>query len=303
MKSELWWIFDALIIILGGYVIFSNAKRGMTKVFVMAIGYIVSTILASVLSAAAATPLYKSVARSTNLIALEAVYNHVDLTDVFVKALEEKQYGFVVKPEFIAKTLNGENCEDFEDIFYNYANESSGAVVSDKESFNRMLRDAFVKAYSKELNDRMPRYVRRNFVDQVSNNPSLMRQIVVENFNERHSDEQHAELMEDLFSEEPSTQVLQIFIYLIIFSILMVISAVLAAVLQNKIFFNLHDGVDHALGGLLGVLEAGATVILVTFIIYLIIMLSGNSLHLINEATVQESKVFSFFYNHLNILL
>lgn len=303
MKSELWWIFDALIIILGGYVIFSNAKRGMSKVFVMAIGYIVSTVLASLLSAAAAGPLYESVARSTNLVALEAVYNHVNLKDVFVNALQDSKYGFTVKPEFVENTLTGKNRENFEDILYDYANESSGSVVSDKQSFNQMLRNAFVAAYKKELDDRMPRYVCRNFVEQVSVNPTLMRQIVAENFNEEHSDKQHAELMEDLFSREPCTQVLQIFIYLIIFSILMVFSAILAAVLQNKVFFNLREGMDRTLGGLLGLLEAGATIVLVTFIIYLIIMLTGNSLHVINEATVLESKVFSIFYSHLDVLL
>ena len=303
MNSGLWWLFDGIVVILAGYVLFSNAKRGATKVLVMAIGYVVATLLASFLSSAAAPTLYKSVARRTNLTAFETVNSHVDLTKAFTDSLTEHQFGFVVDPAMVREALSSDGKESFELLLYHYANESSGSEVCPKDEFYQIMRDTFLEAYDKELGDRLPKYVRQNFIKQISENSAVMRSIVKELYNPRHSEKQHAELMEDLFSKDPSTEVLQIFVYLIIFSVLMVIAAVISAMLQNRIFLNLRNSSERLLGGVLGVLEASAMVILLTLIIRLIVMLSGDELRVINNETIIHSKVFSFFYEHVRVLI
>ena len=126
----------------------------------------------------------------------------------------------------------------------------------------------------------------------------MMRDLIAAYYDDTKSLEQRADVLEQLFASAPTTQVLQIFIYLIIFSVVMVIVAFISAVLQNRLFFNIHS-----VGALIGVLEAVAMLVLLTLIVRLVVLLTGEKFLFFNEATIAESKLFSFLYRHLDILL
>ena len=304
MSTTLWWIFDIAVILIAVYVIVTNGKRGVTKSFVLAIGYIITTVAASLLAAAAAPVLYHSVAHNNNISGIITANKHMDFPQVFATAITEQEYGFVADSQAVLKILSDpEKNQEFEDALYQYANVKTGGTVAVKSDFDAVLREAFISSYGNQLGDRLPKYVRMYFERQVRQDPGMMRELISTYYNGSMSDEQRAEVLEQAIAAKPTTEVLQIFIYFIIFSVVMVIVAIISAVPQNRMFFNIQNSTDHAVGALLGVLEAGAMLVLLTLLVRLIVLLTGGSTALFNDETIADSILFSFFYNHLDILL
>ena len=166
-----------------------------------------------------------------------------------------------------------------------------------------MLRDAFLESYGNELDERLPRYVRMYFDKQIRANPKFMVDLITVFYDNTVLPDEKADVLEKQIAAQPTTEVLQIFIYLILFSVVMVIVALISAIMQNRIFFNIQNSTDHAVGALIGVIEAGVMLVLFTLITRLLVLLMGGHFLFFNEPTIEETKLFSFFYDHINILL
>lgn len=303
MGSTLWWIFDILVVFIAIHVIISNAKRGMTKVIIMCIGYIAVTLIASLVAGLAAPNLYESVAARTNITALDAINQRTDFDQIFTKALRDQQYGIEINDRVVAQCLTNTDVVPFDQALYDYVNQLSGEPVAPFTDFQEMLCRAFVQGYNTNLSDRLPKYVKMGFEREYLNNLIGMREFIGIWYSNSMSAQAKNEEIERRLCAEPTREVLQIFLYFILFSICMVIIAVISAIAQNSLFFNVTKLTDHIGGAMLGILEAGAMLVLFTLLVRLIIMLSGNGLKIINEDTVFESYIFSHLYNNIGKLL
>lgn len=303
MGSQFWWIIDAVLVLIVAYVIFSNGKRGFTKVVIFCAGYVVASLAASVLSAVSAETFYDAAARGTNISAIETANSKVDFPRVFADAINAQDYGFQCTKEKVLQYITDPEHPDFDVELYHYVNRKNGSPVSEKGAFLNMLRTAFVNAYSKQIGERLPRYVQLYFRNEAQSNPEPMRELMHMLYGGKNTKGQAAEFVEDSYSRAPTTEVLQIFVYLIIFSVLMVFAALISAFMQNKLFFNITSASEHVYGGLLGVLESIAMVAVFTVVIRLIVLLTGDSLTLINERTIENTRLFKYLYDNLGFLL
>ena len=304
MSTSFWWVFDLLVIVIAIYVVAVNAKRGVTKSLVLCIGYAITTIIASLVAMIAAPSLYKTVAYENNINGINTANKHMDFVQVFSEAINEQEYGFLIDNGEIIQILNDpERCARFDDELFDYASGKTGGPVSQKSDFTAILQNAFVNSYGAELGERLPRYVRMYFEQQVRQDLQVMRDLLSAFYDETKTPDERADVLEKLYASAPTTQVLQIFIYLIIFSVVMVLVAFISAVLQNRMFLNIQNSTDHSVGALIGLIEAGAMLILLTLITRLIVLLAGGKFLFFNDPTIAESKLFSFLYDHIDIIL
>lgn len=304
MGTTMWWILDLAVILIAVYVIVTNAKRGVTKSLILGIGYVITTLVASLLAAVAAPTLYQSVAYDNNITGIMTANNRMDFPKLFTAAIAAQDYGFEPSEIAVGDILRDQNKKDhFDTELYQYACQKTGGVVCTQADFTAVLRDAFISGYGTELNERLPRYVRMYFERKVRQDPETMRTLIGAYFDRKLSPEERADVLEKQFAAQPTVEVLQIFIYFILFSVIMVVVAIISAVMQNRLFFNIQKSSDHALGALIGVIEAGAMLVILTLLVRLILLLCGGSFMFIDDDTVSESALFSFFYNHLDILL
>ena len=58
MGSQFWWFYDAFVIACVLLIIFTNAKRGFRKNFIVMIGYAACALIASISSVVLAEPIY-----------------------------------------------------------------------------------------------------------------------------------------------------------------------------------------------------------------------------------------------------
>lgn len=304
MGTSYWWIFDLFLIATVIYIIVINAKRGVTKILLLSIGYAVTAIVATVLAAIAAPTLYQTVAYQNNINGIVTANQHMDFVEVFSDAIDAEQYGFSMDRAMVERTLEDSKKNlHFDEEFFNYATRRTGGPVCDKAEFTKMLRDAFAKSYGAELDQRLPRYVRMYFDEQLKENPDIMFSLISTYYDNGKTQSERADILEKMFAAKPTTEVLQIFIFLILFSIMMAIIALISAILQNRMFLNIQRVTDHAVGGLLGVIEAGIVVMLLTLVVRLLVLLLGGRFLIFNDPTIAESKLFSFFYDHISIML
>lgn len=303
MSSQFWWVFDALVILVAGYVLYSNIKRGMTKVMALSIGYIIAAFAASLIAAFGAQPVYESVAQNSNISAVESVNEHVDLAGAFAKTINAQDYGFQCTGRDIAAILRKQDYQQFDHALYEYTDEKSNGTVGDEGVFRILIKKSFIQAYGDAMNDKLPRYARASFEKQINESSDTMRKIVDALYSSKSSSRETAEEIERLFAQEATVEVLRIFIYVIVLSVLMVIAAVINAILQNRLFFNLTNTKERFYGGVFGLLEVGVMLVLLTLLIRLLVLLGGGKILFFSEEAIEKTFLFKHLYNNLSALL
>ncbi|MBR6762000.1 MAG: hypothetical protein IKM30_08210 [Oscillospiraceae bacterium] len=303
MDTPFWWIFDALVVVLALFFIYSNAKRGLTKVFIMAIGYIVATLFSSVLSAVAAPTFYELVARDSNISTIREINSEMDVAQVFFDEIKEKRYGVTIEKSKIRTYLLPPDTESYDVKLYEYVNHRCGYQVTTQQAFSAMLQNAFAEEYGELLKSHLPNYAYAQFQEMFAEDQTLVTTVLDQMYSEKNTTRDFAIYIEDTFVKNSTIEVFRIFIYLILFSVMMVFAALIASMMEYRLIFNVRPFMEHLLGGFIGVIEAGIMVALLTISVRLLILLGGGTLLCFNEPTVMASKLFRFFYNQLSILL
>lgn len=303
MTTQFWWIFDALILFVAIYFIYSNAKRGMTKVIIMCIGYVAATVLSSVLSVVAAPTLYEVLARDSNLDAIVEMSADFDPAKVITDTVNAERYGVTVEQNKIEAFLLPPDTADFIPKVYQHIVRQCGYEPTPQLNFHYLIQNAFAEEYSELMLQYLPDYAAATFREKIVQDTSVMYTIIENMYSSTNTAKGSAAYIEDTFVMESTIEVFRIFIYLILFSIIMVFVALLASALEYKLYFNVSSFSDHLLGGFLGLLEAGVMLVLLTIVARLLILLGGGKMLCFNEETVMETKLFHYLYEQLNILL
>lgn len=304
MSTSLWWVFDLILVAVVIYVIAVNAKRGLTKTLLLNIGYVLTTAVASLLAAVAAPALYQTVAYDNNISGIVTANDHMDFSEIFLDAVNAQKYGFTMDRATMDRVLKDSKITPtFDEYLFEYVQKKSDSNFSTQEEFSGVLRNAFAEKYGAQLDERLPHYVRMYFDKQNREDPALMNDLITAFYDSSMSQKERADVLESRFAAYPTTEVLQVFIFLIIFSVIMVIVALISAMMQNRIFLNLRESTDHVLGGMFGLIEALAVIMLLTMIVRLLVLLPGGQFLCFDEATIADSKLFSFCYDHIGFLL
>ena len=308
MGTEFWWFFDALVVIVAIYVIFSNAKRGVTKVWILGIGYFLAVLTGTFMAMPLAETMYNSVAVNSDMQAIERVNKHVNFVNTFCTVIDNHKLGFYAEKQEVQKRISGSDAKKFVTRLWLYMNvrndnqtilHPNGERMTEAE-FEAELREALVKHYGELLGKELPEYVRVCFEEKLASNPKLMVDLIVQ-----YSIGGNAciEYIEDTYVREPTLEMLAIFGFFMVFSVVIVIAAVISSAVENKFFFNNTYRKERVAGGLIGIVEAAAMLILMTLLVRLLVMLGGGDLLCFNEPTIAESKIFRFLYDHRDFII
>lgn len=304
MEFQWWLIFDAAVVLIAAYLIFSNARRGLTKVFILNIGYVFAMVLAGLVAVAAGPQIYDLAVRDENVKAFEQVVDEVNIPKVLADAVDNnKSLGFKCDPKQIEEFLRSGNTERYAVNLYHSLNAHFGESIGDFTSFEKLLRDAYLKAVGKAMDEKLPRYVRMNFEQQIAADPDVMAKMLEVSYAPGTYTKKIAETYEAQFGEEPCVEILRMFVYAACFAVIMIIAAVLSAAFKNSLFFNVTQASERTYGALLGIAETVALVILFTILIRVIVMLGGGDILIFNDTIIKESKLFSVLYNNLSALM
>lgn len=294
MGTDFWWIFDALMIIILAAIVYSNARRGITKVLVMGIGYVLATMAAVFVSAPASEVIYEKVAMDSDIAAFQRVNRKVRLVEMLSGVIDKQHLGFVADRTSVREILAGERNAEFVQQLYDYVNREYGEKAMTEETFETLIKSALIQYYGGLLGEELPEYVRLNFEQKFTEDNRLMPELITKLF--APAPERY---LEETYAQKPTQQVLQIFVYLILFSIVMVITAIISASLENKLFLNTTYSSERIFGGVIGLVEAISVIIMLTMLVRLVVMLGGGDLLCFNDATIERTKLFRYIYNFM----
>lgn len=301
--TQFWWVFDALVVLVAAWVIFSNGRRGINKVLVLSIGYLIATIAGSVVATIAAPVIYEISAKESNLETIQEVNNKFDVTQCFCDALDAQHYGTTIERGRIQALLLPPNTDNFDQNIYAYLNNKCGGQVATPMAFKKVLCDAFTKDYGKALGDNLPYYAEVNFKEAMSKDPALIHTMLTEFYSISATDKEKAAFVEEHFLQDTTMQIFTIFVFLVVFSVIMVFAALIANSTQYTLFFNISAVKDHILGAMLGLIEAAVMLVLLTFAVRLLVLLFGGNLLCFNDETIEGTRIFKFLYEQLDLLL
>lgn len=303
MSTFFWWFFDALVIIIAGYVLYSNGKRGVTKVLLLGIGYFIAALAAAFVSNSMAPVLYESMTEDSTISEIEHVNRRYDMVSGVTTKVNIQNYGFTVDKATIQGLLEGQNADRFIGRLYSCLKQKNGGLeLLSVDNTRELVYTAVQEGYGRQLGEDLPVYVQTNFEEKTAADPELTRELITLLLDPKQEQEA-IRFTEEKFVKDPTMELLQIFSYLIIFSIVMVLAAFIAATMENKFFFNNTRAKERLLGALVGIVEAVTVLMLLTLVVRMLVMLGGGELLCFNEPTIQESKLFSHFYNHLDFIL
>ena len=303
MANPYWWLLDIFFVLIAVSIIVSCAKKGMTKVLVFSIGYLIASILASVVSVVAAPTLYETMARDTNLEVFLKVDSDINIEACFKKTLDTQKWGAEFKADDILTIIRSKHEKNFDIRLYEYVEDRCGYSPCTQYNFKQYLTEAFIAEYGGMLHEKLPNYVSANFTERMQNEPSLINMVLDEYYRLPQDTKRTAAYMEDSFGKDPTIESYQIFIYVIVFSLLMIITGVISHSLEYRIFFNILDGTDHFLGTLLGLVQAAMVLILLTLVVRLLVLLGGGEIWMFNKESIDRTYIFKYLYNQLEFLV
>lgn len=302
MGDQFWWIFDAIVVMIVGYIIFSNAKRGLTKVFVLNIGYVVALLLSAVVAIAAGPLVYESSVETTNITAFEKVNADANFPQLFADAVNAEHFGFNCEKQRVAELLDTDDNSGFVPKLYAYCSRKYGGTFCGPAKFEKLMQDAFTRDYGKAIEEHLPGYVAHNLQKLMAADPKLMTDVLTAYYGSS-SVEAGAKVIEGKIAQAPTLELLRMFTFVCVFTVIMIIVALISAMLKNTLFFNVSTGSERTYGALLGLAETFSMLLLFTILTRVLVLLGNEDILCFNEPTIAATKIFRMLYDNLSFLI
>lgn len=295
MGSQFWWFFDALVIACVLFVIFTNAKQGFRKNFIMMIGYAVCALIASGTSILLAEPIYQYSVRESNVEAFTSAIKEYDATEEIIACVGEASHTQDLEAVKINSYLTPAYSTFDQDI-YNYVNKRCGYVVSTPSEFRSLLRENFIEVFGGKMSKHLPSYASEAMENTIREEPDVYLEVMQAMYGE-NTVEQAAEYLEDVLVKNTCLNITAMFLFLGTFLVLMSFVAMFSKKMEDQIYFNIHTSVDHIAGAFMGLVEAFVMLAFVAIFLKLIFTATTTDLMVLNEETIEKTRLFRYFFS------
>lgn len=294
--SSAWLVYDILVVAIVAYFSFTNARKGFGLIVISAIGYILSCVICSVASNLFAPVLYESTLKPDILDKTHSIVAKYDAGEEMKKCIADITYNLDVKSDDALKTINKSNPETLDSSIYKFIRTKSPSSVSSVDEVTdgivEGLNDSMYDAFHGNLPDLMTKHIRSFTVENKEEAFELWK-----TFAEDKSAEEKAAVIEEKYIRENAVQFVKLFMFIVLFFILMAVFKLIEAkaVSRDKVFT--LSKYDNAAGCAVGLIESAAMVFILCIFVKFALLLSDGTAELFNEDVINQSKIFSWFYN------
>lgn len=293
MGGNFWWLLDALVIIITVLCIVNCSRKGFSKIIVTAIGCAASIAIAWLISGSTSEMIYEKMFKKGNIEAVEAAIEEFNPEDAVKTIIESNELSGVLSNERIRAILENENSLN---MLYEYANSEASNILDSRENFNKEIINGFAKAFAAQVGVNLPPYVAEEIVNHIENNEELFLSTVDMIIS---SPEKLPVFIEENYIREPAEKIVSAAVFLIVFFVLMTIIIIVANKSGDFGLLNGYDRLDKFAGGVMGIVEAIAAIMIIAFIVKIIINISENDNPFISMNTIENTKIFRHFYKFL----
>ncbi len=295
MKSFEWIVYDIAVIWLIVGTVISSYKKGFSGIIVSVCGYLAACVIAALCGNIIAEPMYHLFVKDSLINDMSDVICDYNISDDVQKYISDMTYGLDVSTKNIEKTINSSDAENLEENLYNLIiRHSAGAVSSYDEvsegmtkGLNESMKNLFKGAVPLSLTKGLSGY-------SIETKESAFELIKMFAIND--SDE-ISEYIEENYVRQYAVSLVGMFVFIILFFILMFIVKMIESSLIKSGKISGGGKFDSFAGALVGIVEAAAYVFILCVLVKFFLVLSDDMPMILNEDTIQNSKLFSIVYN------
>ena len=293
MGTNFWWIYDLILAAVVISSIWNCAKRGFSKIIILLIGCAASVFLASLLSEKCSQFIYDSFVKKASIEAVNEALEEYDPALTIKEAVENQEYGAVLDAGKINKILQS---KDPIEKLYEYTNQAAGSVVDTHENFKNTLTDNFSELLSKQLGLKLPPYVLRELDRRISGNGELFAETADMLFSKP---KEVPGYIEENFIRQPALKLVRAFVFIIAYFIFMMVIRVVIYKAIDLGLLNGYDRLDHIMGGILGLIQAAAMVIVMAVLVKIMLHIAESEGSFISYETVEKTKLFRYVFDYI----
>ncbi|MFA5657749.1 MAG: CvpA family protein [Oscillospiraceae bacterium] len=292
MGIQFAWFFDvALVGVVAAY-IYLGGKRGFLRTLVLLIGYVVSLAGAYFISDISAPVIYEKFVKSkAEEIVAEKILDY-SIKDQIRSSLKKQGITVDIPDEEIDRIIN--NADDISDSLSAYL----GGITSDfsDSELSGMIDGAInVDTILKKLKDNLPDSIYAEVEEYVGTSTEKFTEII-KVLNNADNDERAKEITEILLMPFAVT-VIRFIVFMLVFAVLMVIFRFISELFRKFYLIPIAGQINTLFGAVLGFGQGLFIIFVVTLVIKIIIAIAGNDLMVINEATIEKTKLFKIIYD------
>lgn len=294
MGTNFWWIYDIVSVAVVVLSIYSCAKKGFSKIIVLVIGCVVSVFLASFVSQKSSQFIYDKFVKQTSIDAVEDALEKYDPAVSVREVIENQDYGAVLEDGKVKKILES---DDSMERLYEYANQAAGDVVDTHDNFKKTLTAGFTELFSKQLGGKLPPYVTHELMEKLSDNEELFIETTEMLLK---SPDDVPEYIEEKYIRKPALRLIKAFVFIISYFIFMTLIRALIYKTFRFGLLNGYDRLDRLAGGLLGVVQAAAMLIVMAVLVKIMIHVAESDGSFLSYEAVEKTKLFKYVFNKVS---
>lgn len=293
MGAEFWWIYDILATLVIIFFVVNCARKGFSKIIIIVIGCVVSITAAWFISSKTADFIYDRFVKENSIKTVEKTLEGYNPSNAVKDIIESHEFAGNVSTEKIEAILHTDNILD---KLYDYANSEAGNVVGTADEFDSKVINGFADSFAKTAGVNLPPYVVNEITKSITGNEKLFNStihMIVDNPDDL------PEFIEENYIRQPAKRIIQAAVFLIVYFVIMIIIRIVI----NRTFqfglLNGYDRLDHFMGGVLGLAEAVAAIIIMAVAVKIMINISESENSFISTKAVEQTKIFRHFYNFI----
>lgn len=293
MGEKFWWIYDIITVAVIIFFVSSGARKGFSKIIIMALGCAASIAAALYISGKTTDFIYDKFFMKNNIEAVREALKDYQPEDVIKTIIESNELSGVMSNDKIEAILKSGNSID---KLYEYANSEAGNMISAPDDFDAEIINGFADAFARQIGINLPPYVVNEITKSVSNNEELFNSLIDMLMNKPG---QVPEFIEENYIREPAKRIINAAVFLVVFFILMTLITIVINRTGKFGLLNGYDRLDRFAGGILGLAEAVAAIMIIAVVVKIMINISESDSSFISINAVEKTKIFRHFYKFL----
>lgn len=293
MGEKFWWIYDIITVAVIIFFISSGARKGFSKIIITALGCAASIAAALFISGKTTDFIYDKFFMKNNIEAVREALKDYQPEDVIKTIIESNELSGVMSNDKIEAILKSGNSID---KLYEYANSEAGNMISAPDDFDAEIINGFADAFARQIGINLPPYVVNEITKSVSNNEEIFNSLIDMLMNKPG---QVPEFIEENYIREPAKRIINAAVFLVVFFILMTLITIVINRTGKFGLLNGYDRLDRFAGGILGLAEAVAAIMIIAVVVKIMINISESDSSFISINAVEKTKIFRHFYKFL----
>ena len=298
MGTQLWWIYDAAVVLFALIMIIISAKKGFSKKLLVVFSCLFSIIISIATNESLSPFIYKNIYKGSNHRAISRAFEEFNVGEELTKIIEDMDYNVRPSEGKIVKIIEDDK-SDFHERMYKYVCNLNGIEVDTQENFTVKFDEEF----SDMLFELLSPQINKGYlggINDLAEQPDKVEHIarLLKFEPDEGVPSEIGRYIEENCIKENSIQIISIAAFAIVYIVFMIIFRLFVLYLNNiNAVPKMSGKAEGFFGALLGGVNAAADLIIISFAVKFAVVITRGEKYFFNEDVIEKTYIFKYLYN------